>query len=54
MSVRAKRLIYDVRAGEQRVEEFDFTPPPPPPGPVAVDLADLKKLMDYAKKMGWI
>jgi len=28
--VRARRLVYDVRTGEMRVEEFDFTPPSPP------------------------
>jgi len=54
MSVRAKRIIYDVKTGEQREEEFDFTPPPPPPEPIAFDLRDLKKLIDYAKMMKWI
>jgi len=29
--VRARRIIYDVRTRELRVEEFDYTPPPPPP-----------------------
>jgi len=29
--VRARRIIYDVRTGELRVEWFEYTPPPPPP-----------------------
>jgi len=29
--VKAKRIIYDAKTGESRVEEFEFTPPPPPP-----------------------
>jgi len=28
---KTKRIIYDVKTGESRVEEFEFTPPPPPP-----------------------
>jgi len=29
--VKAKRIIYDAKTGETRVEEFEFTPPPPLP-----------------------
>jgi len=51
---RARRIIYDVRTGELREEEFDYTEPEPLPEPIGVNLEDLKKLIDYAKSMGWI
>jgi hypothetical protein len=52
--VLAKRIVYDARTGEQREEEFDFTPPPTPTPPEPVSLEDLRKLIGYAKKMNWI
>jgi hypothetical protein len=54
--VKAKRIVYDVRTGELREEEFEYTPlpTPPPPPPTTIDINDLVKLIDYAKKMGWI
>jgi len=51
---KARRIIYDVKTKEQREEEFDYTEPTPPPEMPYVDLAELKKLLDYAKSMGWI
>jgi len=51
---RARRIIYDVSTGEKREEEFDYTEPEPTLEPVEVDLADLKKLVDRAKSLGWV
>jgi len=31
MMVRARRIVYDVKTGKLKEEEFDFTPAPPPP-----------------------
>jgi len=29
--VRARRIVFDVRTGKLKEEEFEFTPPPPLP-----------------------
>jgi len=29
--VRARRIVYDVKTGKLKEEEFEFTPPPPLP-----------------------
>jgi len=51
-----KGVRYDVRT--KKLEEIDDgLPLPPPPEPaeaVEVDLKELKRLLDYAKRMGWI
>jgi hypothetical protein len=51
---REKRIVYDARTGEQRIDEFEFTPPPPPPEPIMIELEEVKKLLDHAKKQKWI
>ena len=53
--MKAKRLIVDVRTGRKRVETFDFTPPKTVEREeIGVDLKELKELLNYAKKQGWI
>jgi len=54
MMVKTKRLVVDVKTGRQWEEEFDFTPPAPAPMPEPINFEGLRKLLDFAKKMGWI
>jgi hypothetical protein len=54
MMVKAKKLVVDVKTGKQWDEEYDFTPPAPAPAPTTVNLEDLAKLLEYAKRQGWI
>jgi len=51
----AKRIVCDGSTGEIMVEDFDFTPPTLPPSKtVTIDLDEVKRLIEYAKTMGWI
>jgi len=52
--VLAKRKSIDVRTKKTWEEEIEFTPSPPLPEPIQIDLKELKKLLDYAKSMGWV
>jgi hypothetical protein len=54
MMTKAKKLVVNVATGAVREEEFDFSPPASVPSPGTVDLEDLRKLVAYAKKQGWI
>ena len=54
MMTKAKKLVVDVKTGAVKEEEFDFSPPASVPLSSSVDLEDLRKLVDYAKKMKWI
>jgi len=50
-----KGIRFDVQT--KRREEIDDGLPNPPPSleeVVEVDLKDLKRLLDYARSMGWI
>jgi hypothetical protein len=49
--------VKGVRVGAdgKPVEVEDLMPAPPPPAePVMIDLKDLAKLIEFAKKQGWI
>jgi hypothetical protein len=52
--VLAKRLIYDVKTGKEEIVEENITLPVPTPMPEGINLEEIKKLLDYGKKMGWI
>jgi hypothetical protein len=52
--VKAKRIIVDVRTREVKEEEFDYKEPEPVSSPEPINLDDVRKLLNYAKKMGWI
>jgi len=52
--VKARRIVLNAKTGKKRIEIFDFTPLPPIPEPKGVDLEELAKLIEYAKRMGWI
>jgi hypothetical protein len=51
--IKVKGVRID--ATNKPVESEDMMPvPSPSPEPVKVDIADLAKLVNYAKKQGWI
>jgi hypothetical protein len=50
----ARRVIIDVKTGQVTEETFDYTPPPPPEMPEPINLEKLRKLLDHAKKEGWV
>jgi hypothetical protein len=51
VKVKGVKIGVDGKA----VEAEDFMPvSPSPPEPIRVDIADLAKLINYAKKQGWI
>lgn len=43
--VKARRIVVDVRTGEQRVEIFDHTTIPMEPQPKGIDFEKLKKVL---------
>ena len=51
---KARRIVIDCKTGKKRVEYFDHTETQPEPEPEPIDLNDLRKLIQYAKKRGWI
>jgi len=52
--VEARRIVLNAKTGKKRIEIFDFTPLPPTPEPKGVNLKELVKLIEYAKKQKWI
>ena len=53
----SKRIIYDVKTGKkQEVNEdrIEINKPADIDENLKVDLRDLKKIVNYAKKQGWI
>jgi len=51
---KARRIVIDVKTGKKRVEYFDHTETQPEPEPEPINFDDLRKLILYAKKQGWI
>jgi len=50
-----KGIRYDVQTKKlQRIEDEIPLPTPAYEEPIGVDSKELKKLLDYAKSMGWI
>jgi len=50
-----RRIIYDVKKGETKVVEENIELPKVEiKEPVTINLEELKQLLDYAKKQGWI
>jgi hypothetical protein len=52
--VKSIRIICDVKTMKVWEEEYEFTPPTPYIEQITINLDELKKLIDYAKKMGWL
>jgi len=50
-----KVLKCDAKTGKEELVVEDITlPTPVTTQSIGINIADLKKLVDYAKKMGWI
>jgi len=52
--VKAKRVVIDAKTKEIKEEEFDYTPVQEQKIGVSVDINDLAKLIQYAKKQKWL
>ena len=52
--VKVKVLEYDIRKRKKKVVEKDIELPKPIPEPKGIKLEDIRKLIAYAKKQGWI
>jgi len=52
--VKTKVLKVNIKTGKEEIVEEDITLPTPAPLPEQINFDDIKKLIDYAKKMGWI
>jgi len=48
---RTKRLVYDAKTKEMRVEEFEFGPRELEPEPEGVDLEELRELLRWREKI---
>jgi len=52
--VKVKVLRYDVKSKKEEIVEEDMELPPVTPITGGINLEDIKALIEYAKKMGWI
>ena len=52
--MKVKTLIHDAKLGKSEIKEIERELPEPEPIKYSVDLRDVSKLMQYAKKQGWI
>jgi len=54
--VKIKKLIYDVRTGKQEIKEEEVKEviEPAKQEEISINLKELKQLLDYAKRQGWI
>ena len=43
--MKAKRIVFDAKTKEQKIEEFDFVEQPSPPPKKGVDLEKLKMVL---------
>jgi hypothetical protein len=54
VEVPVRKGVEVGKDGRPRVMESEMPDIPPAPEPVKVDLADLAKLVEHAKRQGWI
>ena len=52
--VKIKVVEVDVKTGKTKIVEGNVTLPKPIEEPKPINLKELAKLLEYAKKQGWI
>jgi len=43
--VKARRIVYDVKTGKKKIEEFEYIPPPSIPIPKGLNIEKLKEVL---------
>jgi len=52
--MKNKVLIHNIKTGKSEIVERDIELPKPIEEPKPVNLKEVAKLLEYAKKQGWI